>query len=315
MKLLSIIIPLYNAERYLRQCVDSCYQQNLTEDQFEIIIINDGSSDASFALAQEIATEHSNIVVKDKANGGAASARNVGLSLASGQYVAFLDSDDYYLPVKFGEAVLRTVKDELDIGRIDMFVSRKGQTVESTCSQPFGGEVKTGKEYILAGIAIGSVCSDIYSLSFLRKNKLTFQEGVTREDVIFNTYAYPLAQRMEYLGIKAYYYRWNESSIDRSQDVDRLCKNLISDLNVAQQTNKAATLVGGEVGTFYKRRSNSLVVGFLNRLLHDKRIDRQHVTELFNKACAIGLVPIKGRTLNWRSTLIIPFLNCKWLYK
>ena len=92
----SFIIPVYNAEKYIQRCVLSIFDQDFSEGTFEIIVIDDGSADNSLLLTKQLAQEYSNILVISKENGGAASARNVGIEQASGEYLAFIDADDYF---------------------------------------------------------------------------------------------------------------------------------------------------------------------------------------------------------------------------
>lgn len=92
---LSIIIPVYNVEKYLRECLDSCLEQNVTSEEYEIICVDDGSPDNCGKILDEYALQYSNIRVIHKENGGLSSARNAGLDVAIGKYVWFVDSDDF----------------------------------------------------------------------------------------------------------------------------------------------------------------------------------------------------------------------------
>ena len=94
---LSIIVPLYNSEKYLPKCLDSLLDQDIQESEYEIILVDDGSPDNSRFIAGEYARAHSNIVVISQANKGTSGARNTGLRHASGKYVYFVDPDDYIL--------------------------------------------------------------------------------------------------------------------------------------------------------------------------------------------------------------------------
>ena len=94
MKKISIIVPVYNAERFLTRCVQSVLGQ--TYQNIELILVNDGSKDGSLALCNDLAKGDGRIIVIDKPNGGAASARNAGIAIATGEYIGFCDSDDYF---------------------------------------------------------------------------------------------------------------------------------------------------------------------------------------------------------------------------
>lgn len=91
--LVSVIVPIYNVEKYLSKCIESIINQTLSN--IEIILINDGSTDSSGVIADNYAKNDSRIKVIHKKNGGQGSARNIGIELASGEYIGFVDSDDW----------------------------------------------------------------------------------------------------------------------------------------------------------------------------------------------------------------------------
>ena len=91
--MISIIVPIYNAEQYLHRCIDSILHQNYTD--FELLLIDDGSKDASGAICDEYAAKDTRVRVFHKENGGVSSARNLGLDNAQGEYITFCDADDY----------------------------------------------------------------------------------------------------------------------------------------------------------------------------------------------------------------------------
>ena len=95
-KLVSIIVPVFNVEKYLRQCLDSILGQ--TFNQFEVIIVNDGSTDNSGVICQEYEARDNRIVYLEKENGGVSEARNLGLDFATSEYIIFIDSDDWIEP-------------------------------------------------------------------------------------------------------------------------------------------------------------------------------------------------------------------------
>lgn len=109
MKKLSIIIPVYNAENHIYKCLKSCIDQDLSISEFEIIVINDGSTDNSLQIINQIALKYNNIKVIDKFNEGVSSARNLGLNVAQGNYVGFVDADDYVDP-KMYQLLLKNIK-------------------------------------------------------------------------------------------------------------------------------------------------------------------------------------------------------------
>ena len=130
---LSVIVPVYNVESYLSRCVDSILVQKV--DGMEIILVNDGSRDSSGTICDEYARKDSRIRVLHKENGGLSSARNAGLDICRGEYIAFVDSDDWIEPDAY-EKMLKTAK-ELDVklvcgGRYDVS-SKTGEKKLGLC--------------------------------------------------------------------------------------------------------------------------------------------------------------------------------------
>lgn len=109
---ISVIIPVYNVENYLRQCLDSVINQTLKE--IEIICVNDSSSDGSLAILEEYAAKDSRITVISQPNGGAGAARNNGMAHSHGKYLSFLDSDDFFEPDMLEEAWKKAEADAAD---------------------------------------------------------------------------------------------------------------------------------------------------------------------------------------------------------
>ena len=92
---LSFIIPIYNCEKYICECLDSCLEQNINASDYEIICINDGSTDNSSKILEYYAQKHTNIFLINKSNGGVSIARNKGIEASKGDYIWFLDADDF----------------------------------------------------------------------------------------------------------------------------------------------------------------------------------------------------------------------------
>jgi len=98
MKLLSVIIPMYNVEHYVERCIRYLEDQDLTKDDYEVICINDGSPDNSREIVKQLQNEYKNIILIDQVNQGVSRARNNGISVSTGKYLLFIDPDDYITP-------------------------------------------------------------------------------------------------------------------------------------------------------------------------------------------------------------------------
>ena len=112
---LSIIIPIYNAEKYLDRCLESLWKQDLSVDEYEVICINDGSTDASVSILNKCKEKHTNLKLISTENKGQAHARNKGLEIAKGEYITFVDADDYIVIDS-----LRKVLDYIDRNSLDI---------------------------------------------------------------------------------------------------------------------------------------------------------------------------------------------------
>ena len=112
---LSIIIPAYNVDQYLDRCIESCESQDIHQNDYEIIIVNDGSCDKSLNIANALANKYSNVNVISQENQGLSIARNTGMTLAKGNYIWFVDSDDYIVKNCVGSVLALCEKNDLDI--------------------------------------------------------------------------------------------------------------------------------------------------------------------------------------------------------
>ena len=114
---LSIIIPIYGVEQYLRKCVESLLAQDIPSSEYEIILVDDASPDACPQICDEYAAAHKNIRVVHRENGGLSAARNSGIEIAQGKYIMFVDSDDYIEPNVLGGLLSQVERDNLDVLR------------------------------------------------------------------------------------------------------------------------------------------------------------------------------------------------------
>ena len=215
---LSIIIPAYNAEKYLDECLASCYRQEMSECDYELIIINDGSTDGTLAKVQEWAGKHSNIKIISQENKGLSISRNAGVEAAQGDYLMFLDSDDQLVENSLVRILTKCRKDDLDMLRICAADVINGQSkrrfiFKDTDIAP-GRELLKGKFQVCAPFAA-------YKREFLIKNSLGFYPGIYHEDNFFTPVAYYLAEKVGTWNRICYLVRQTPGSITRSSNPKR----------------------------------------------------------------------------------------------
>ncbi len=318
MLILSIIVPIYNVEKYLERCIESLFAQDIDVSDYEIIMVNDGSTDKSLSVAEDLAAKHENIIVVSQNNRGLAGARNTGLKQAKGKYIMFVDSDDFLMPNVISKMLRISFDNELDILMARMKVMDADGRYHEGLIQPFKSDMVVSGEYaLLHGVNIASVCGMLYSSDFLHKNNLIFTEGMTHEDVDFNTRCYPVAKRMLFSDLVSYVYFWNSTSLNRSNSVDKVMKKLIDDILVASNTLDYVrkTCCSVKVCELYKKRCNSIMCSTLLTMVKEDRLPYQLKADCIKNAKAAGLYPIKGRTLSWKTTLLIPILNSVFFEK
>ncbi|BAB80207.1 glycosyltransferase [Clostridium perfringens] len=216
----SIIIPIYNVENYLDKCLDTAVNQTL--GCIEIIGIDDGSTDKSRDILNKYAKKYSFIKIINKENGGLSSARNTGIINAKGEYIYFLDSDDYieYDSMKICYEI--ATKNKLDIVSFDAesFVDGEGFTKKLKKydrKDILDGNIKMGCEYFCELIKnkcyTASACLNFYRREFLIDNNLFFYDGILHEDELYTVKAYTLANKVRYIPYKLYFRRLRSNSI------------------------------------------------------------------------------------------------------
>lgn len=221
--LVSVVIPVYNVEKYLRECVDSVINQ--TYRQIEIILIDDGSTDSCGDICDKYALIDSRIKLIHQENQGLGHARNVGMVEATGKYIIFLDSDDYWELTALEELIEEAEKKDLQVIAFaaqpfcDGIDQHKGPSYNHTVQNNL---VKNGAESLSFtkshGEYYAQACLRFYRLDYLKDNGFRFDEGIIHEDESFSFLAYVHADRVECLGERYYYRRYRPGSIMMNKD-------------------------------------------------------------------------------------------------
>lgn len=211
----SIIVPVYNAEYYLAKCVDSILSQTLTD--IELILVDDGSKDSSGHICDDYAARDSRVKVIHQANQGASTARNNGLSAANGDFIGFVDSDDYIHPNMFEEMFTAALCDDCDIAMCDALTVYDDGTTEPDTINQLKGNVVLKKEDLSPNLLLemaGAAWRCIYSKKILDFHNIIFpKEMKFSEDRVFNILAFGFSNKITYIK-KPFYYRYvNKHSV------------------------------------------------------------------------------------------------------
>lgn len=225
---LSIIIPVYNAETYLAACLDSCLAQRFPSGDYEILCVNDGSTDGSAEILERYAGEDPRIQVITRPNGGVSAARNVGLEAARGEYIWFVDADDF-IQHDCLEPLFRILSDgpvdKLSFGHFEF---------EKALSDVQAAEAAQGSLRPTSSFLGSMIWESLYRRAFLEQHGLRFREGISyAEDGLF---LYEFSQRkpaVSSIDQVFYYYRRNPASVTRSRSDTARQKRSDSALEVA----------------------------------------------------------------------------------
>ena len=210
--LISVIVPVYNVAEYLPECVDSIINQ--TYKNLEIILVDDGSTDACPDICDEYAKRDSRIRVIHKKNGGLSDARNVGLDICTGEWIGFVDSDDYIAHDMYEKLYASAVEVQADVSVCQSIKDKNGTLLYSNYQR--GTEILYSKEDMINRMFCGGVQTIAVYLKLYRKNvflDLRFPVGKTNEDAFIILSIIDNTDKMVIIPDALYYYRLRIGSI------------------------------------------------------------------------------------------------------
>lgn len=229
-KKISFIVPVYNSEQYLQQCIESVIYQ--TYSNWELILINDGSTDKSEMICKKYEKKDSRIIYLYKENGGVSSARNAGIEKATGEYICFIDSDDY-IDACFSEMIVDKMSDNTSMVVFGLTRFKNDFSDQKVISYRLeGGRYELSAimsslidDGTLSGFTFHSSCSALFRRKLIIEKKLRFNEILKyNEDGLFvSEYLMNCDMECIYVDFKSapYYYRENEMSATHLIDLDK----------------------------------------------------------------------------------------------
>lgn len=222
---LSIIIPVYNVEQYLQSCVQSVITQ--TYQDLQVILVNDGSTDSSGVLCDQLAQQDTRVQVVHKENGGLSDARNAGLCVATGEYVAFLDSDDVYLLNDGLEQLMALAQaeqpDVLLFQAVDVYPNH--QSVRKAYDEAWiathsGTEVF--HQLVRTQSFNMSACFQLVRRNLLEQHQIYFEKGLLSEDVDWSLRLWRHVSKVRAINLSLYGYQHREGSISTTYTIRNL---------------------------------------------------------------------------------------------
>lgn len=212
--LISVIIPVYNVEIYIKKCIDSVLNQ--TFQNFEIILIDDGSTDNSGRICNEYVLKDNRIKVIHKNNAGLSAARNKGIDVSSGNYICFLDSDDWYSNNALEEFINLVINYNADISIIDIFNTIDDNAIYSPKNQiKIYNKSEAMTQLFQNSSVFGTACNKLYKREIF--NNIRFPNGHSWEDMYISLDVLMNVSKIAWSKNASLYYRHRESSITSSR--------------------------------------------------------------------------------------------------
>ncbi|NLS14582.1 glycosyltransferase [Vibrio sp. SM6] len=248
---LSVVIPMYNTSRFIEDCIQSVLNQNY--NNIEIIIIDDCSIDDSYQRVQDLYGKHPSVRIEQmEINSGAGGARNRGLSLASGEYISFLDSDDAWHSSFIELMLTELINTNSNI--VSCLDSRfsDAPNISSLLEKKSFKSITPIESLLLAE----SACKKIYKIDYLRENNIRFPEYMTAEDALFTPLSLSFAGTIRHIDLPLYLYR-----LAHSTSVTKSGKAIEDGLNILSQI-LSHPLITNEIKIFMTQKK---IVGYIRR--------------------------------------------------
>ena len=291
--LLSFVIPAYNAAPYLKECLDSIYRLDMQGRGYEVIVVNDGSTDSTAEFLQGYAQGHAEMVVITQENRGLSAARNAGMQVAKGGYLCFMDADDRLFAAQVPVKMLET--QQADIFSVNVLqTDLAGKRKPYRRYVPPYEQLMSARQFMQGRNLMPCVWSYLWRTAFLREAQLSFVEGMYHEDEDFTPRAFAMAQTFMALNVDWYERILHAESITMTTDKERQQKKL-RDMVVALRHVEALAQTDAELRICLQYKLDYLAVDILRVLL------RQHHSWAFKREIVADLKALGYFPLRWHS--------------
>ncbi len=279
MSKVSVIIPVYNVEKYLKECLDSVVNQTLKD--IEIICVNDGSTDNSLQILEEYAIKDDRITVINQDNKGVGAARNIGLKLARGEYINFLDSDDY-LDLQCYEKLYQKITEyNADLCQFGyLYVNNEKRVLNKTDFREIyenknnGGVFNCFDEPSFVFNRTWGAPLRLYNREFFIQNVKGFPIGRWYEDVVVGVKSALMANRMVCVEEHLYFYRSTEGSIMHSTSLSRKCFDILEAIKDIENVLNTTKLFKEFEHWFFRFACNQISIFYYEKI-KDKELKKE----------------------------------------
>lgn len=287
-KLISVIIPVYNVSKYLHQCVDSVLKQSYKN--LEVILVDDGSTDESGMICDQYALADNRVVVIHKENGGLSDARNAGMAIARGEYIGFVDSDDYIHcdMYKVLTDLLEQNNADIAIANWCGFTSGEGEKIyEERTGNILTFENLENLEFLIYGKNKYKISLSVWDRLYRREiiKDFIFPKGRCYEDVVWSTKVFYKAKKSVYIDRNLYYYRRRNDSIVGLDNNGGVSERVITDEipQVEAQITFLKSIKQYEMADEVTFFLYQMLLSYYTRCYYDKSKLQNNLLELINK--------------------------------
>ena len=317
MRKLCLIIPMYNAEKVIERTLRSILNANLPRDFYEVIVVDDGSTDTSLDVINGLMHLFPNIKTIIQENGGSSKARNAGLRETLADYIWFVDADDMVEKDISCIPQLIAAHPSVDIFSFTYnWVSESGQHVGyGQLQERVKHEIEiSGREAILQGYQPGSVCGLVIMRTFLTDNNLKFKEGITQQDVELTYRMFSRASTVFFSSAVVYNYMFCPTSITRSNNVKKRMKYELDKIEIIKSFRQQADFfrnTDSELSMAMRSYADSALFGYVYNLFKQRRQLREMG---ISKAALLllkerGFYPLRIEGMSWKKRLVCRILN------
>lgn len=297
---LSIIIPVYNSSKEIKKCIKSIETQ--TYSNYEIILINDGSTDNSLKIIKELSKNNSKIKVYDQKNSGVSVTRNNGIKYASGKYIMFVDNDDYFNSDTFLEEYMKKIENS----NVDILIGSYVRHDENG-NEIFRQKINTNSSW--SKFVEVTPWARVFKKEFLIKNKIQFKSMPIGEDIYFNFMAYYRTNKIDYIENYDYVWFYNTKSVSNSKQ-----KGFKDNINIYDLLNdlKLVSDNSDELFRYFVKRYTIWYLLFAGKdatkekfILENNKINKWLKENGFNKTISPFSLKIKGEGIKNRIAVFI----------
>lgn len=317
---LSLVIPAHNVEKYIERCLNSIFSQNVDESRYEVIVIDDGSTDGTLRILKRLSESHGNLHIISQENQGVSIARNRGLGMAVGEYVWFVDADDYIMSNAFLVLAEYVSDSHLEV----LFFGMNIETIDGVLKRCLVQDVP--KRIQMSGISVvkqgyypTSACLALWRKSYLDKIDLLFEPGLKYgEDSLFSFSAVVQAEKVMFIDEVLYVYSiYPNSTTTTKYNSDKLLMSRLDDVKAIcslRYLSVRYSKLNPAISLMTRNQYQKILFGLLISLYRNKQWRQYNVqSEVISRLKKEQLYPVKGPFESWKKRVASIFLNMEFL--